>query len=149
LIHETIKTKIMKRKDRLSELLSNYVGEFNDLFTEIGKYRFGSELGIAKVFYSKKYQIFKVRNWYDTYFKNDYGIEVKNSKDQFYDKNCKKIGSSLTGALLDKYVRNFIVKYNIKSDQFSKVKMLFVSMITDKGNNAKTKLKAMKSNLQS
>ena len=162
-------------ENKLSKILENYKGEFPKLFTEIGEYSFGTELGKAKVFYSKKYKIFEVRRWFDTYYKSDFGIPVKNAKDGFYNSDGQKIGHSLTGAPLNKYVVKFIKKYDIKPDfdkflqnksaldrvylerdkdrimltlekeLFSSVKSLFVSMISDKSKKAKEKLRKMKS----
>jgi hypothetical protein len=161
-------------KNRLSEIFESYKGEFPELFTEIGEYNFGTELGKAKVFYSKKYKIFKVRRWFNTYYKSDFGIPVKNAKDEFYNSDGQKIGHSLTGALVDKYAIKFIKKYGIKPDfdkflqnksvldrvylekdkdrimpilkkeLFSTVKSLFVSMISNKSKKAKEKLKKMR-----
>jgi hypothetical protein len=161
-------------KNRLSKILESYKGEFPELFTEIGEYNFGSELGKAKVFYSEKYQIFKIRRWFNTYYKSDFEIDVKNAKDEFYNLNGQKIGHSLTGALVNKYVVKFIKKYDIKPnfdeflqkkssidriylqrnkdsvictlerELFSNIKSLFVSMISDKSKKAKEKLKKMR-----
>lgn len=161
-------------KAKLRQLLTQYNGEFDKLFTEIGQYNFGKELGIAKVYYSNKYKFFKVRSWYNTYYKSDFGIETKNAKDIFYDLEGNKVGKSLTGALIHWHAVKFIEKYSIKpdfdkfllkkseleaiyfkknkdnimkeleKDLFSNIKALFVSMITDKSKKAKDKLLGLK-----
>lgn len=135
--------KLKELADKLNELKDSYRGSFDKLFVEIGQLSAGPLVDDV-VFYSKTYDIFKIRPYRQTYYESDYDIEPKQCKDKFYNINGEKIGSSLLGSRLHIYVKKFIIKYNIKKD-FNIVKMLFVSMCHDSSNCAKQKLKNMSS----